>query len=132
MIEKRKILVIDPDIRAFRIYLSTLNHQSYRVDYCSAIGEAIDMIQKAKFDAVIMDVDLPKMKGYEAVKIIHILDPGVPIIMTAAENSKTLEERIRKEKIFYYYIKSFDKKELLQVVENAVKHHRFVQKVEGS
>jgi len=75
-----------------------------------------ERIRDVKFDCIIMDVNLPEMMGYEAVAILKAIDPKVQIIMTATENTLELEEKVRKQDIFYYYIKSFDRKELQEAV----------------
>ena len=68
-----------------------------------------------------MDVNLPEMKGYLAVSILKAIDPKLQIIMTASENTKELEANVRKQDIFYYYIKSFDSKELKEAVWDVFK-----------
>ena len=66
-----------------------------------------------------MDVDIPEMKGYEAVSILKNLDPQIKIIMTTKKNTKKLEAKVREQDIFYYFIKSFDKEELKMAIHNA-------------
>ena len=46
--------------------------------------------------------------------------PHANVIITAAQNSREQEARIRNEDIFYYYIKSFDREELRLAVQNAL------------
>ena len=66
------------------------------------------------------------MKGYEAVSILKAIDPKVQIIMTAAKNSMDLEVEVRKQDIFYYYIKSFDREELKEAVRDVFRKVRVI------
>jgi DNA-binding NarL/FixJ family response regulator len=69
---------------------------------------------------LIMDVDLPEMKGYEAVSILKSIDPDIKVIMTTKRNSKRLEAKVRAQDIFFYFIKSFGKEELKMAINNAL------------
>jgi len=117
----RKILIVDPDNDAARELSLLLTKEGYDVEISAGIKDAAERIRDVKFDCVIMDVDLPEMKGYEAVPVLKAIDPKVQIIMTATENTIELEEKVRKHDIFYYYIKSFDREELAEAVRDVFK-----------
>ncbi|MDH5203980.1 MAG: response regulator [Nitrospirota bacterium] len=119
--EHRRILIIDPDSRAAREMSHLFTDKGYDVETSGGITKAAERIKDVKFDCIIMDVDLPEMKGYEAVSILKAIDPKAQIIMTAVENTLELEEKVRKQDIFYYYIKSFDWEELKEAVRDVFK-----------
>jgi CheY-like chemotaxis protein len=112
------ILIIDPDAIARKEYASCLKKEGYEVDTCYCIVTAIEKMKNIPYDCIIMDVNLPVMKGYEAVKILKTVNPQTQIIITAARNTLELEANVRSQDIFYYYIKSFDKQELVLAVRN--------------
>ncbi|MDH5705926.1 MAG: response regulator, partial [Candidatus Aminicenantes bacterium] len=76
-------------------------------------------VSEGCFNCLIMDVNLPEMKGYEAVSIIKSIDPKIKIIMTTKKNTKSLEAKVREQDIFFYFIKSFGKEELKLAIHNA-------------
>lgn len=119
--ECRRVLIVDPDSSAVGELSSLLINKGYKVETTGGIREAAERIKDIKFDCVIMDVNLPEMEGYEAVPILKAIDPKVQIVMTAAENTMELEAKVRKEDIFYYYIKSFDREELTEAVRDVFK-----------
>lgn len=121
MDRKRRILIIDPDREIREEYLSTFLTEGCEVDTSSGITKAVPKIKNVGFDCIIMDVQLPEMKGYEAVQIIKAIDQRAQIIITASENTRELEVKVREQDIFYYYIKSFDKDELRLAVNDAFK-----------
>ncbi len=116
--ESRRILIVDPDPKAAAILSSRLNREGYDVEIGGGVTKAAERMRDVPFDCVIMDVDLPEMTGYEAVSILKAIEPKVQIIMTATENSLALEKKVRKQDIFYYYIKSFDWGELKEAVRD--------------
>ena len=121
MKEKPNILIIDPDPEAQAAYRKYFRRTSFHIETCSGITDAAERFRSRRYDCILLDVHLPEMKGYEAVGLIKRKDPDARIIVTAGDNSKTLEARVRQEDIFYYYIKSFNSDELLQAVQSAVK-----------
>jgi len=121
MAEMKRILIVDPDPDTVQEYVSLISDEGYDVDACTRIGEAVNKIEDVKYECVIMDVDLEDMKGYDAVAIIKAINPKIEVILTAKENTKELEAKVRSQDIFYYYIKSFKKEELMMAVNNIFK-----------
>ncbi|MGB8952192.1 MAG: response regulator [Candidatus Aminicenantales bacterium] len=120
MAEKEKrILVIDPNSNVRRELAAFLKQENYYVETGKNLSEAIKKIPQGYFDCLVLDVDLPEMKGYEAVSIIKNLDPKLRIIMTTEKNTKRLEAKVREQDIFFYFIKSFGKEELKLAIRNA-------------
>ena len=117
----KRILIVDPDSEAARQVASILVEEGYDVEVTASISAMAERIRDVKFDCVIMDVDLPEMKGYEAAPLLKAIDPEVQIIMTSTENTLELEAEVRKQDIFYYYIKSFGREELVEAVRDVFK-----------
>ena len=117
----RRILIVDPDTQAARELSWLFTKEGYDVETSGCITKAAERIRDVKFDCVIMDVSLPEMAGYEAVSILKAIDSKVQVIMTATENTLELEEKVRKQDIFYYYIKSFNREELKEAVRDVFK-----------
>ena len=118
---RRRLLIVDPDSRAAQEMSSLFTDEGYDVETSGCISEAAEMINNVKFDCVIMDVDLTEMKGYKAIPILKAIDPKIQIIMIATENTVELELEVRKQDVFYYYIKSFDREELKEAVRDVFK-----------
>ena len=125
----KRILIVDSHDEVAQQLASVFVEEGYDVEVSASISAMAERIRDAKFDCVIMDVDLPEMAGYKAVAILKTIDPNVQVIMTAAENSVELEAEVRKQDIFYYYIKSFDWEELVEAVRDVF---RKMGKLRGS
>ena len=120
-LESKRILVVDPDDETAPQLASVFVEEGYDVEVSASLSAMAERIRDARFDCIIMDVDLPEMAGYKAVSIVKTIDPSVQVIMTAAKNSVELEAQVRQQDIFYYYIKSFDREELIEAVRDVFK-----------
>ncbi len=116
---EKNILIIDPDITARTVIASFLRGENFYVETGRGFADAVKKIRGGCFKCLIMDVDLPERKGYEAVSILKSIDPEIKVIMTAKRNTKSLEAKVREEDIFFYFIKSFGKEELKLAINNA-------------
>ena len=119
--KSKRVLIVDPDNEAAGQVASLLVEEGYDVEETTSISAMAERIRDVKFDCVVMDVDLPEMPGYKAVSILKTIDPHVHVIMTASENTAELETEVRKQDIFYYYIKSFGREELVEAVRDVFK-----------
>ncbi len=117
--EKKGILIIDPNIPERTVMASFLESENFYVETGRGLADAVKKISEGCFSCLIMDVELPEMKGYEAVSILKSIDPKIKIIMTAKKNTKMLEAKVREQDIFFYFIKSFGKEELKLAINNA-------------
>ena len=81
-----RILFVDdlPDTRdVFRLAFGIQGHSTR---LASNGREAVEAVKEEHFDAIIMDVEMPEMNGFDAVRHIRDMDAGreVPIIMFTA------------------------------------------------
>lgn len=115
----KRILIIDPNHDERTVMTSFLKNENYDVEVGERLTDAFKKLSEAHFSCLLLDVELPEMKGYEAVSILKNIYPNLKIILTSKENSKDLETKVREQNIFFYFIKSFDKEELKLAIQNA-------------
>jgi DNA-binding NtrC family response regulator len=117
--KEKQILIIDPNYDERMVMASFLRSESYSVDTSDCLTDAIKKLSHNSVSCLILDVDLPEMKGYEAVSILKNINPDLKIIMTTKSNTRDLEIKVREQDIFFYFIKSFGKDELKLAIHNA-------------
>ncbi len=78
-----KILVVDDEKNIREVIKTYAEFEGWQCDEAADGMEAIKLIRETMYDAVIMDVMMPKLDGYYAVKEIRKFS-GVPIIMLSA------------------------------------------------
>jgi CheY-like chemotaxis protein len=59
--------------------------------------EAVNAVQDESFDAIIMDVEMPQLNGWDAVRQIRLLPNGqsIPIVMFTAYGTQADHERAK-------------------------------------
>lgn len=90
-----RILFVDdlPDTReVFKLAFGIQGHQTH---LASNGREAVEAVTKELFDAVIIDVEMPEMNGFDAVRNIRQLEFGrnVPIIMFTAYGDNEAQDK---------------------------------------
>ncbi|MFX7567120.1 response regulator, partial [Acinetobacter baumannii] len=59
--------------------------------------EALDMLKKARYDLILMDINMPEMDGFEATEIIRRdIDKEIPIIAMTGWSSRTEGDKFAK------------------------------------
>ena len=94
--ETAKILVVDDEPRNVKILQIQLNARGYTV-YTAADGlEALDIVEKEMPDLILLDINMPKMDGFEVVRRIRTNETTefIPIVMITALRD-TRENRIK-------------------------------------
>jgi len=116
---EKKVLIIDADLHDRISTMRYLEKEHFRVDTSKCLAEAIKKLSDGDYDCLLLDVNIPEMKGYEAVSILKNINPEIKIIMTTKKNSKRLEAKVREQDVFFYFIKSFGNEELKLAINNA-------------
>ena len=93
-----KLLFVDDmrDTRDFFRFAFELENVEVRL---AANGrEAVELVQSETFDAIVMDVEMPEMNGWEAVAEIRALEAGatVPILMYTANGDGDTRRRAQQ------------------------------------
>ena len=91
---------------------------SIKVEY--NLGAAISRAQIDRFDVIVLDADISGMSIEQIIQILREINPSAKIIVKTDENSKNLEAKIRKEKIYYYHLDSFGFPDLKLAITNAL------------
>ncbi len=88
-----RILLAEDQKDLNELLTKRLRNENYSVDACYNGEEALDYMEGAEYDAVIMDIMMPKMSGLEALKKIRLRKNYVPVLLLTAMDS--IEDRVR-------------------------------------
>jgi signal transduction histidine kinase/CheY-like chemotaxis protein len=88
---KRRVLVVEDNAANLKVAVRMIERLGYRAEVASSGSEAVAMLGRAEYDAVLMDCQMPELDGYEATRQVRRNEHNgrrVPIIaMTAAAQS---------------------------------------------
>lgn len=82
-----RILVAEDEKSLNRVITKRLESEGYSVDSCFNGEDALDYMYVGEFDAVIMDIMMPKLDGIEAVKRMRARGDSTPVIFLTAKDS---------------------------------------------
>ena len=83
------------------------------------LKEALLTLLEQRIDVLVLDAVLLE-DDYGFICVIKGMWRDLPVIICAESNTAELESAIRKQKIFYYHIKSFGIEDLEMAISNAV------------
>lgn len=114
----RIVLVVDDEPRMIRFIRMNLELEGYQVVEASNGIQALDQVRKHMPDLVVMDVMMPKMDGFEALRSLREITT-VPVILLTVRSDE--DDRIRGLELGAddYITKPFSPRELVSRV-NAV------------
>lgn len=82
-----RILVVEDERDLNRVISKRLEKEGYCVDSCFDGEEALDYIDAGEFDAVILDIMMPKMNGLDVVKNIRARKIDIPVLFLTAKDA---------------------------------------------
>ncbi len=118
------ILIID-DVESFRSTLArTLELANYRVVTCGEHTSGLRLLEMHTVDAILLDLQIPGVKGFEALEAIRAAHPLLPVIMITAFGNIPTAVQATKLGAFDFLEKRADRERLLLVVRNACERSR--------
>ncbi len=88
-----RILVVEDEESLNRIITKRLEKEGYSVDSCFDGEDALHYINMGEFDAVILDIMIPKMNGLEVLKSVRAKKSDIPVLLLTARDS--VEDRVK-------------------------------------
>ena len=111
-----RLLVVEDEQRLADTLADILQNQKYLVDVCYDGESGLDNAMSGIYDAIIMDVMMPKMNGFDVVRSMRRQGNATPVLMLTART-----ETMDKVTGFdcgadYYLTKPFEIEELLACI----------------
>jgi len=113
------LLVVDDDSVAQTIASHVLRRRSYDVECVGNGAAAIDRVSHARFDLILMDLQMPGMDGFQTATYIRRIPAyaETPIIAVTANCSSDYRDRCLKTGMQGFLAKPVQSRELVQAVE---------------
>ncbi len=128
-----KILIVDDELNIRELVKKYANFENFESDIASNGMEAIEMTKNNKYDLIVMDIMMPELDGFSAVKEIRKTS-DVPIIMLSARSEEYDKLYGFDLGIDDYVTKPFSPKELMMriyaVINRSKLRERKVEKQE--
>jgi len=118
--DKPRILVIDDDDDLRYSLKRVLSARSYEVLEAASGEEGLEMAQKQKVHAILLDNRMPGISGMEALQHLRGINPNAMIILMTAYGTTQTTIEAMKFGAFDYIMKPFDLEKILTLTESAL------------
>ena len=115
------LLIVDDEARIRSLIAKYAAFEGYETEEAADGMQAVEMSRKKHYDLIIMDVLMPELDGFSAVREIRKNDSTVPVIMLSARGEEY--DRIHGFELGVddYVVKPFSPKELMMRVGAVLK-----------
>ena len=115
----KKMLTVDDSPSVRKLVKFTLKAKGYEVSSAGDGLEALDLLKQEVFDAIILDINMPRMNGLEFLSAIKADDryAGMPVIMLTTEGQDDDKDKAVALGATAYMVKPFKPTQLLMLLE---------------
>ena len=113
---KKAILAVDDDPKHLELLGIRLAEAGYRLIVAQSGKEALKTIRIEKPGLVLLDILMPEMGGFETLKRIKEIDPGILVVMVTAVWDNDEAKRCFKAGAYEYVTKPINSNQLKDVI----------------
>ncbi|MCR8561318.1 response regulator [Mucilaginibacter sp. BJC16-A38] len=118
-----KLLVAEDNLMNQKLIMKILSKLGYAADLATDGLEALEFVNKTRYDIILMDVQMPKMDGLEATQLIKKRFPGRPVIIAMTANALEADVKICMDAGMDDYVsKPFKLDDLVNTLEKWALH----------
>jgi len=118
------IIVVEDEPGALVTLCGILEDIGYRVIGLKAGTDALEMIRRSPFDAVITDIRLPDVGGMEILELAKEINPDAAVIMMTGYASVETAIDAINQGAYAYFVKPVNPDEMKTTIANALKQQR--------
>ena len=119
-----RILVVDDDPVISKVFAVMLQRAGYEVDLAEDGLKGVEMWERGDYDLVLMDVQMPRMDGFEATRVIRekerMRGGRTPIAAITAYALHKDEEECLAAGMDTYISKPIDFKKCIEMIRNFI------------
>ncbi len=112
------ILIAEDDDLNFMFLEEMLSNEKVHIIRARNGKEAVDIFKQSQcqINIVLMDIQMPVMDGFEAIKLIKEINPNIPIIAQTAYAYASEEEQCRRAGCCEYLVKPINQSDLIEKI----------------
>jgi DNA-binding response OmpR family regulator len=119
----KRVLIIDDNEDIQYVTAAALVHRDYNVFIASDGFEGSELMKKRRYDAVLVDYQMPRVNGLQFIEMCRVMWPETPIILMSADVWRTSRPGSVMG-TFGCLGKPFDLSELIELVNQACRCHQ--------
>ena len=120
----RAILLIDDQSELVQVVETILESRGYSVDSAFSSFDGIAYAEASKYSAVLTDLGMPDISGWEVSDRIHEIQPNTPIVLMTGWATEIDADRLAEHHIDALLAKPFRGDQLIAVIEKVMREKR--------
>lgn len=117
---KKKVLIADDTALIREMIKNALGTEEYQIVGEAVTGlEAVDMYKEKKPDLMVLDINMPKMNGIDALSAVIAYDPNAKVIMCSDQKYEGMIVMAIKKGAKDFIVKPFTTSDVLYAVKKA-------------
>ena len=117
-----KILIVDDEAKIREVLAEYAEFEGFSADQAADGMQAVSMCKQNDYDLVLMDIMMPKLDGYSAVKEIRKIK-DIPVIMLSARGEEYDKLFAFEIGVDDYVVKPFSPKEVMARINAVLKRN---------
>ena len=115
-----RILIVDDDNSIRNTLRNILEFEKYQIEEACDGFDCLIKIKRSEYEAILLDIKMPKMDGMETLERIQKLKPDIPVIMISGHGTIDTAVDAVKKGAFDFIQKPPDLNRLLITIRNAM------------
>lgn len=118
--EKKRVLVVDDDSDLLKMLKLRIEAEGFEFMSAKDGQEMLDLLKVKKPDVILLDILLPKVDGYTALREMKAKDEfkSIPVIILSAKEKKKVGDLFALEDVAFFVEKPFETRDLMQKVRS--------------
>lgn len=117
-----QILIVEDEPPISNLIRLSLSKEGYACTCAPDGAQAADLLERGRYDLVLLDVMLPEIDGFELMEYIHPME--IPVIFLTAKNAVADRVKGLRAGAEDYIVKPFEVVELLARVDVVLRRYR--------
>jgi chemosensory pili system protein ChpA (sensor histidine kinase/response regulator) len=117
-LEPPTVLVVDDSLSVRRVVVRALERHGWRAHEARDGVHALEVLRQVSPDVVLLDIEMPRMDGYELAGILKKQESfqGIPIVMLTSRGGERHRRKAFDLGVDAYLVKPYQEAELLRIL----------------
>ncbi len=121
--EKKRVLLVDDDVDLQKMLRLRIEAEGYEFMSAHDGREMLNLIKTEKPDAILLDILLPNMDGYTALREMRKVEEfkDIPVIVLSAKERKKIGDLFALENVSFFLEKPYDTNDLFKKLRSIMR-----------
>ena len=115
----RIILIVDDDLAIRNVLRMIFQREGYRTEEAGDGAEALQKVQKNRYDLITMDIDMGAMDGVDTLAVLRN-ETDTPVLVISAHLTEDIRLDLKNRQVHHLLTKPFSRAGLLALVSRTL------------